>query len=356
MILYKTKRRSLIMAIVSAVVLVMASWTLAGAAQLTVTCQTAPCQQLQSGTYEIGSGGFTINNGDITISLDSAPYNGVIAGTVAPLPPIPDVTVYLRKAGPSTGISYQFYYPELDGTEQGKYEFLGLPDGNYVVSVDAAGYQFSTPYHKVKIVQGSITTIDDVQVGTSTDVNFAYTPLVDGVCGSSDGQTLATAPTTGLCTLGSASGVSGSGPWTWSCAGSGGGTTANCSANKQDASGAIDLGAPYPRTTPVSVAAGQASNYYFNTTQAASMISIQMTTTDWTGDLDLMASNVKQPTCDQMTLRYSSIPALVYGPVTGSSNESLGMSINAPAGTRVYVTVCNRTNKTAAAKLYWSVY
>gem|GEM_PF-4552730 len=57
---------------------------------------------------------------------------------------------------------------------------------------------------------------------------------VNGVCGLSSGCTFATAPTTGLCTSGTASAVSGSGPWTWTCAGVYGGTNSGtCSANRQ---------------------------------------------------------------------------------------------------------------------------
>jgi len=56
---------------------------------------------------------------------------------------------------------------------------------------------------------------------------------VNGVCGSSNGANFYSAPATNLCTAGSASAVSGTGPWTWSCVGSGTGhTDASCSANK----------------------------------------------------------------------------------------------------------------------------
>jgi hypothetical protein len=55
---------------------------------------------------------------------------------------------------------------------------------------------------------------------------------INGVCGSANGTTVSTAPSTNLCSTGIASAVSGSGPWTWTCAGIHGGTTANCSANK----------------------------------------------------------------------------------------------------------------------------
>ena len=42
------------------------------------------------------------------------------------------------------------------------------------------------------------------------------------------GAVLTAAPTANLCTAGTASTVSGSGPWAWSCAGSNGGSTASC--------------------------------------------------------------------------------------------------------------------------------
>ncbi|MFZ2975697.1 MAG: hypothetical protein WA055_03705 [Candidatus Moraniibacteriota bacterium] len=57
--------------------------------------------------------------------------------------------------------------------------------------------------------------------------------VINGKCGSSNGQTFLTIPTTNLCSTGTPSAVSGSGPWTWSCYGTnGGGSTASCSANK----------------------------------------------------------------------------------------------------------------------------
>ena len=56
---------------------------------------------------------------------------------------------------------------------------------------------------------------------------------VNGACGSSNGANLTSAPTTNLCSAGNASAVGGSGPWNWTCAASGGGTGASCSAQLQ---------------------------------------------------------------------------------------------------------------------------
>ncbi|MEA2112816.1 MAG: hypothetical protein U9P50_02470 [Patescibacteria group bacterium] len=55
---------------------------------------------------------------------------------------------------------------------------------------------------------------------------------IDGECGSSDGRTLSTKPTTNLCDQGTESTVTGTGPWNWNCTGLNNGTTASCSANK----------------------------------------------------------------------------------------------------------------------------
>jgi len=55
-------------------------------------------------------------------------------------------------------------------------------------------------------------------------------PPVNGMCGSSNGTTVASKPTTNLCGTGTSSTVAGTGPWSWSCAGNNGGTTAMCSA------------------------------------------------------------------------------------------------------------------------------
>ena len=52
----------------------------------------------------------------------------------------------------------------------------------------------------------------------------------NGACGTANGTAVSTAPTSGLCSTGTASAVSGSGPWAWSCAVASAGTTASCSA------------------------------------------------------------------------------------------------------------------------------
>ncbi len=55
-------------------------------------------------------------------------------------------------------------------------------------------------------------------------------PKIDGACGSSNGSTLASKPSSKLCNSGTSTNVKGSGPWTWNCNGANGGKNAVCSA------------------------------------------------------------------------------------------------------------------------------
>ena len=56
---------------------------------------------------------------------------------------------------------------------------------------------------------------------------------INGVCGSADTAGTYTKPTTNLCSTGAASSVTGTGPWSWTCAGTNGGTTPTCNAPKR---------------------------------------------------------------------------------------------------------------------------
>lgn len=66
-------------------------------------------------------------------------------------------------------------------------------------------------------------------------VNAVFTPIpVNGSCGSANGQTFnaLSAASANLCTAGTLQNFAGGGPWTWTCAGSNGGSDAtNCSAS-----------------------------------------------------------------------------------------------------------------------------
>ncbi|MDD5013155.1 MAG: hypothetical protein PHD93_02025 [Candidatus Pacebacteria bacterium] len=102
--------------------------------------------------------------------------------------------------------------------------FVTAPTGNLCSSGTVSSLTGSGPWNW--ICQGSdggsnaYCSADKVQ------------PAVNGQCGSSDGQSFVTAPTGNLCSSGTVSSLTGSGPWNWICQGSDGGSNAYCSAQK----------------------------------------------------------------------------------------------------------------------------
>ncbi len=59
---------------------------------------------------------------------------------------------------------------------------------------------------------------------------FVINIAQSGVCGPSDGESFLSEPVSDLCTQGTASSLSGTGPWAWTCSGIHGGSAASCTA------------------------------------------------------------------------------------------------------------------------------
>ncbi|MGE3623295.1 MAG: glycosyl hydrolase [Bdellovibrionales bacterium] len=109
-----------------------------------------------------------------------------------------------------------------------------VPAGTYSI-VLGVYYASGSNYVFIPLTPGSgVSTFPgENEYKTGTLTVQASTPVAtNGQCGSSNNGTFTTAPTTNLCSAGTASGVSGTGPWAWTCAGINGGTNASCSASK----------------------------------------------------------------------------------------------------------------------------
>ena len=93
---------------------------------------------------------------------------------------------------------------------------FGIPKAanTYTLTAKADGYD-------------PVTITATVVSGLVTTLSIGLPPTAG--CGSSNGQSFATIPTANLCQTGVPSDVSGSGPWSWSCLGTGN-STASCSA------------------------------------------------------------------------------------------------------------------------------
>ncbi|MEI6209607.1 MAG: FG-GAP-like repeat-containing protein [Desulfuromonadales bacterium] len=105
-------------------------------------------------------------------------------------------------------------------------------------SADGVGTaaSFSNPKDIAVDSSGNLYVADR---GNHTVRKGAAAVVTDGVCGSSNGASFTVAPTASLCSSGTASALTGSGPWGWTCAGLNGGTTASCSASLQSVTPSI---------------------------------------------------------------------------------------------------------------------
>lgn len=131
--------------------------------------------------------------------------------------------------------SYSWSYAVPAGSAAGRYTLM--------VGVFTAGWSSDVYW------DGSAASFT---VGTAS-------AAVNGTCGSSNGATLSSAPTSNLCATGTASAITGSGPWQWSCAGSGGGTNASCSAQISSTPPTSGGGQP-PGKLPATFFIGLAAN------------------------------------------------------------------------------------------------
>jgi serine protease len=99
-------------------------------------------------------------------------------------------------------------------------------------------------------------------VDASAAVQAAKTTAkaVDGVCGASNNGSFLTMPAADLCSAGDPTAVSGTGPWSWSCTGANGGSTALCSAAAVTPL-TINNGAVYTTSKSVLLSVGTPSGF-----------------------------------------------------------------------------------------------
>jgi hypothetical protein len=105
--------------------------------------------------------------------------------------------------------------------------YISLHPGGRTRIINMCGKDATASFNNVGHSNRAKTILGGLLVGNY--LGNVSTPT-NGACGSSNGSTVSSAPTSGLCSVGTASSVSGSGPWSWSCAGTNGGSGASCSA------------------------------------------------------------------------------------------------------------------------------
>ena len=105
--------------------------------------------------------------------------------------------------------------------------FTVTPNSNYTESVSGCNGTPQAGNTPISYTTGAITS------NCSVTATFTLTPPtpINGACGAANKTSVTTIPTTNLCTTGTPTTVTGTGPWNWNCTGINNGTTATCSAS-----------------------------------------------------------------------------------------------------------------------------
>lgn len=112
-----------------------------------------------------------------------------------------------------TALTWGYVPNSLSTTTSWKIDISGLSDGSY--------------YIKFFVTDGINPVVE------TEYLSFTKVIPTNGACGTSQGGSFISIPTTNLCSAGAASSVTGTTIWQWSCQGTGGGTNASCSAKIQ---------------------------------------------------------------------------------------------------------------------------
>jgi hypothetical protein len=135
--------------------------------------------------------------------------------------------------GPATWIDALTSYGPCGATIPGP----GVPHDTTIAIANVTAGEIGNA--SLKCIPGQPNSGFVVQAGATC---AAAPPLVNGLCGLAGGGSFpnaAAVTVAGLCTAGTPTALAGTGPWTWSCNGAGGGTNAACTANLSGAHWAV---------------------------------------------------------------------------------------------------------------------
>ena len=167
---------------------------------------------------------YTVSSPAIVSPTVTLPHYAFAYYKFTPSTATTSLNLYLNK---TSGIQTAVFQKDSNGTIT---EITPNSDG---VSYTINGFNTSS---EVALLITNTTDVDNHQASFSTNngnlpVTDPAFPPVNGVCGSSNGGTFTSAPNTNLCNAGTASAVTSSNSYSWTCSGTNGGTSANCSAN-----------------------------------------------------------------------------------------------------------------------------
>jgi hypothetical protein len=170
----------------------------------------------------------------------------------------------------------------------------------------------------------TVTASNSAGISASSNPSNSVTPVVasvvNGVCGDSNGGTFNLAPATNLCSNGSATSVTGSGPWNWSCTGANGGGTASCSASIQSYSITFTSGGNGTLTGTVS----QTVNYGGSASTVTAVSAASYHFVNWTGTGGFVTTAANPITVTNVTAAMTITANFAADPVNGACGTSNG--------------------------------
>lgn len=204
------------------------------------------------GSVEGNVCGFT-KSGNLLSWMNHNLYNGQTGALIATRTDAPT----LMEARLGFGRDGEIYFANLDGTNFRKFVEASIQTWTVTPSAGVGGTispntpqpvnNNATAQFTVTPDSGYTAAVTSTCGGSLNGATYTTNPVtanctvtatftansVDGVCGAANGQAFTTTPADNLCNIGTPTTVAGSGPWTWSCPGTNGGTTASCAANIQ---------------------------------------------------------------------------------------------------------------------------
>ena len=165
----------------------------------------------------------------------------------------------------------------------------------FAVSGGQGNYALSAPGATVNGLTATFNSAGDYSVSASDALGHQascgsvhVSQQLNATCGTAGGASMASAPSgSSLCSTGTASAVTGSGPWTWECYGQSGGTNASCSASLANTCVQPIVGSAY---APSTVNPGQHFTLSCDFGNANAFIATPANCNQWTGDNGTVAN------------------------------------------------------------------